>query len=159
MKIKKRVSIICFVLAITSLLTFSASALSPSNISDTATRNYIANSWTYETRGYYENNCLAWALNNTTDWIWPWGSSNPSVSEVDSYLANYGYTNQGVQIMSERIYAYGFGSSCVTHFARGFIGPVIYPIDAKWGHYEVFYSSNTTPYTNNVYGGQVASYS
>lgn len=38
-----------------------AHALSPSQTTTTAQRNAIAYNWTYYARGYYENNCLAYA--------------------------------------------------------------------------------------------------
>lgn len=68
--------IICLVIALTIAIPSNAFALTASSVSSNAIRNKISSSWSYKQRGYYENNCLAWALGNTTNWIWPWGQKN-----------------------------------------------------------------------------------
>lgn len=156
---------LCIIFSIILIVTFAfptnALALTPSTVSSTAIRNRISNSWSYKARGYYENNCLAWALGNTTSWIWPWGSKNPTVAQVTSYLATRGYEHTGNKNMSQKIYAFGSTSS-VTHFSKGLgNGPLATPQDAKWGHYEVFNHHSPDPYnsvSSGSYGPRVASY-
>lgn len=158
---KKLCIIFSFILIATFSFPTNTFALSPSTVSSTAIRNKISNSWSYKSRGYYENNCLAWALGNKTSWTWPWGSKNPTVSQVTDYLASKGYKYTGNQSMSQKIYAFG-SSSSVTHFSRGLgIGPLATPQDAKWGHYEVFNHHSPNPYNSvasGSYGPRVASY-
>lgn len=158
-KMKKHKKILSLVLVILCLLVVTsicAFALTPSLTSSTTLRNSIASNWTYKEKGYYENNCLAWSLGNTTQWIWPWGSFNPSVSGVNTYLSSLGYSSTSL-VAYKDIYAYGTTSS-VTHFAKGLQIPSVYPISAKWGHYEAFYHSSINPYYTSSYGSLVAVY-
>lgn len=136
----------------TGILPGTAYALTPSLQSTTALRNSIAYNWSYYARGYYENNCLAYALGNTTSWIWPWGYSNPTVAQTDSYMAGYGYAgvspNAGGPLRTTRVYAFGSTSS-VGHFAKNRNYTIVLRNDltrAKWGHYEIFNHSNADPY-------------
>lgn len=153
--------IICLVIALTIAIPSNAFALTASSVSSNAIRNKISSSWSYKQRGYYENNCLAWALGNTTNWIWPWGQKNPTVAQVNTFLSSQGYRNSGNQNMSQKIYAFG-KTSGVTHFSRGLgMGPLAVPMDAKWGHYEVFNHQSPNPYysiASGSYGPRVASY-
>lgn len=153
--------IICLVIALTIAIPSNAFALTASSVSSNTIRNKISSSWSYKQRGYYENNCLAWALGNTTDWIWPWGQKNPTVAQVNTFLSSQGYRNSGNQNMSQKIYAFG-KTSGVTHFSRGLgMGPLAVPMDAKWGHYEVFNHQSPNPYysiASGSYGPRVASY-
>jgi hypothetical protein len=130
----------------------AAYALSPSLTSSTALRNQIAYNWTFYQQGYYENNCLAYALGNQTSWIWPWGGSNPTVSQVDSYMSGQGYTavppSAVGPLNTTRAYAFGATSS-VGHFAKNRNYTTVLRNDltrAKWGRYEVFNHSNANPY-------------
>jgi hypothetical protein len=146
--------IICF------SLSFAVFA-SPSIVTTTAQRNAMAYNWTYYTAGVYENNCLGWALGNTTNWVWPWGTSNPTLSQVNTYMFGIAYTGTSSFVMSCDVYAYG-STSNVTHFARGLgDGPLTYPISAKWGHCEVFKHTSTNPYKSvdsGSYGSCIRGY-
>lgn len=139
-----------------------ALALTPSTQSTTAQRNAIAHTWTYYTRGYYENNCLAYALGNTTQWVWPW-FGDASLDEVRGYLANLGWAwvgpDAGGPLRTTRVYCYG-SSTDVIHFAKCATARSYVQNDtvrAKWGHYEVFTHSNAHPYNSPPagYGGLV----
>jgi len=165
---KRRVLIVlCLCLIMVLALPTLAYALTPSLTTTTAERNYIANDWSYYARGWYENNCLAYALDNTTDWIWPWGQNNPTLSQVESYMSSVGYPYMferdfiGPYYPPAEVACYGWTNS-IKHFAKvtsyGY-GWYYSTIRAKWGHYEIFDGSNGDPYTNNVYGPEVAMFS
>ena len=100
--------------------------------------------WTWEEVGPYTStyNCLAYALGHTDRWIWPWGSSNPTDSEVDNYMAYLGYSNAswGTPYTPE-IVSYGTSSE-VVHFSKAF---TVYSI-AKWGSLELMKSYSWNPY-------------
>jgi hypothetical protein len=137
---------------------------SPSLSTTTAERNYIANDWTFYNQGNYENNCLAYALGNTTSWIWPWGSSNPTLQEVFNYLlSSYGYTSY--RSYSSQPYPHSCTIACygtlgnVTHFSKIISGGLWWnsgTCRAKWGRCEIFSHSTLDPYTDNVYGSLIA---
>lgn len=133
----------------------AAYALTPSTTSSTATRNAIAYNWTFYTRGYYENNCLAYATGYTTVWIWPWGSRNPNLTEVTTYMTSQGYMSNSVG--PKRVFCYG-GSSNVTHFSKN-LSTSSDQCRAKWGHYEVFTHSTSNPYRPSPYGPKIYTYS
>lgn len=139
-----------------------ALGLTPSTQSTTAQRNAIAHNWTYYTRGYYQNNCLAYALGNTTQWIWPW-PAEPMLGQVAAYLIGLGWTWVGPDasgpLKTTRIYCYG-SSDDVLHFAKCVTPTSSVQNDtvrAKWGHFEVFTHSNAHPYNSppDGYGGLV----
>lgn len=135
-----------------SLFVPTASALTPSESTTVAERNQIAKNWAYLEQGYKEYNCLAWAVGITTAWIWPWGSDNPTLNEVDTYLENRGYISAS-NAMSCNIYAYGTTDS-ICHFARGRgAGPLAVPIDSKWGKCELFSHTTYSPYYTIAEGG------
>lgn len=133
-------------------LSFSVFAATPSQISSNALRNQIAWQWSYYTRGYYENNCLAYALGSNTQWIWPWGS-RANLNDATRYLTSVGYNCSYIPGATPRITIYAKNGE-VQHFAR-VIGPS--STRAKWGHYEVFSHNTYDPYTNVLYGSWVAS--
>ena len=117
----RKLSLSLCVLLIFSVFINVAFALTPSLTTTTAQRDAVANNWSYFDRGYYENNCLAYALGNTTQWIWPWGSSNPMLNEANTYMSNQGYTAVSKDatgpLRTTRAYAFG-STSNVTHFAK-----------------------------------------
>jgi hypothetical protein len=84
-------------------------------------RNYVANNWSYHSRGVYQNNYLAYALGNTTSWVWPWVSSNPTLNTVKTYMRGRGYAaidkNFIGAVQPCQIMAYGRDSG-ITHFSR-----------------------------------------
>lgn len=151
-KMKQYITSACAIILMLALLVSSAVALTPSYTTSVAERNAIAKNWNYLERGYKEYNCLAWSLGITDDWVWPWGSENPSVSKVITYMIGKGYVAVDSNI-SCSIYAYGT-SNAVTHFARGRgDGPLAVPIDAKWGACELFSHTTTDPYYTIAEGG------
>ncbi len=132
-----------------------AGALTPSRQTTTAERNAIAYNWTYYTLGWYENNCLAYAVGVTDRWIWPWGSAKPTIAQVTTYMYTWGYMPNAVA--AKRVYCYG-SSSAVTHFSKN-ISVTSTQIRAKWGHCEIFTHSTSNPYTSYAYGPRVFTYS
>ena len=147
---KSIISLIAILLCASFVVT-NAYAYTPSETTSIEVRNKIAKNWSFMARGYKEYNCLAWALGNTTTWVWPW-SGNASVSQVNDYMSDLGYSNLFAN-MSCDIYAYGTTSS-VAHFARGRgAGPLAVPIDAKWGACELFTHTSTNPYYTIAEGG------
>lgn len=155
---KKRGRIIAVLCACSIMSTFAKNnvnyihaARTESYQTTTADRNYIANNWTYYKRGYADYNCLAYALGDTSRWIWPWGSSNPSTDTVKTYLKNLDYTvtsTSGSSKKKLRMVVYSLNGG-VTHFSRTTSNTTC---RAKWGACELFSHSNLDPYTNNVYG-------
>lgn len=98
-----------------------------------------------------ENNCLAYAMGNTTSWIWPWGEDNPTISECKTWLTTKGYdslSGEGLLTGPLSMTAYALNGR-VTHFAKAITSSTV---RAKWGQSEVFNHSNLDPYTNYVYG-------
>ena len=156
MKTKKFVTaiIMCFALLVSSVTVF---ALTPSETTTTALRNAVAHDWTYNSRGYYEQNCLAHAIGDGHVWTWPWGSANPTKAQARSYLESRGYryfldANQAGALPSDEVYAYILNGG-ITHFARRNSSLATNPnITAKWGRSELFNHSTSNPYTNAVYG-------
>lgn len=162
-KSKKIISaVLCILMLISICLPIVAFGATLSLESSNTLRNKISHSWTYKYRGLWDNNCLAWALGNTTDWIWPWKEDNPTLTQMTNYLTAHGYKHTGNQSMSQKIYVFGT-TSCVTHVSRGLgIGPLQTPQDAKWGHYEVFTHQHHNPYNSiasGSYGPRIASFS
>lgn len=121
---------------------------------------YDARCWTWQynapATGTY--NCLAYALGITNQWVWPWGNSLPTSSQVDDYLALWGATgyNWGYQIQP-RIISYGT-SSAVTHFSS--VPTNANYCIAKWGGLERFTHYAWDPYYANddSYGYPVRCY-
>jgi len=154
---------ITVVIAIVIFSLFSIQALAASTT--TAQRNAIANDWTFYAQGTETYNCLAYALGNTTSWVWPWGASNPTFSQVQTYLNGKGYAESYKvgfigPIQPCKITCYGT-TSAITHFAKytntsnntGWTGQV----RAKWGACEIFTHSTPNPYVpTGIYGKQVA---
>ena len=161
---KKKILIsLCLALIAVTVLSSVAYALTPSQTTTTAQRNWIAKNWTYYARGYYENNCLAYALGNTTSWIWPWGSSNPTLAQAESYMRGLGYSCYERWVYGPyepcQVACYGWTSN-ITHFSKITSGGYCWQdgcgtCRAKWGHCEIFNHSNIDCYTNNVYGPEI----
>ncbi|MFC4770326.1 DUF7689 domain-containing protein [Effusibacillus consociatus] len=108
-------------------------------------------------------NCLAYALGNYSSWVWPWGSSNPTSSQVDTYLYNKGYKyGQGMDSQNVAFYeiiSYGTSSS-IGHFGRfaDTVNGTTYS-NAKWGQLELLQHQGWSPYTSNgVYGDAYRKY-
>lgn len=154
--------IVSLVIALSSVIVVCAT---PSLTTSTSERNSIANNWTYYSQGIFENNCLAYSMGNTTQWIWPWGEVNPTLSQARSYMSTLGYSsydkNHIGPTLTCQIMAYGWDSS-ITHFSRitsdtsgSFSnGQCI----AKWGHAEIFSHSTLDPYTNVLYGPSICKF-
>ncbi|OPJ54588.1 DUF7689 domain-containing protein [Clostridium oryzae] len=64
----------------------------------------ISWTWTYDASATSSYNCLGYATGSMT-WEWPWGSSNPTKSKVDTYMKGKSYksANYGVPIASPLI--------------------------------------------------------
>jgi hypothetical protein len=131
-----------------------------------AQRNEVAYDWTFYSTGNVEYNCLSYALGNTKTWTWPWGTNNPKLSDVKTYLSSQGYSVCYERdfigpLQPQKITCYGTTTN-ITHFAKfvntnnsGWTGT----IRAKWGHAEIFTHSNPNPYKPAVYGSLVALFS
>lgn len=100
-------------------------------------------------------NCLAYAIGITDHWVWPW-STNPTFSDLSSYMSSKGYPTaaQGIQSFAKVIY-YQNG-----HFSK-VIAWDIYgtpkTIISKWGCSELMQSSASSPFSS-VYGPATASF-
>lgn len=144
------------ILCILSVCIISCSALAVKALYYSASYyNAIAYNYTYNAPYTNSYNCLAYALGNTTSWIWPWGSSNPTNSQVNGYLYTSGYIiiSNG-QPYQPKIISYGTTSG-ITHFSKGNGSGCI----AKWGRLERFSHTNWGPYkTTGAYGAIVTKY-
>ncbi|EFM09647.1 conserved hypothetical protein [Paenibacillus curdlanolyticus YK9] len=98
-------------------------------------------------------NSLAYALGDTSNWVWPWGSSNPTSAQVDTYLSGRGYTTT-TTASEVKIISYGTSSS-IGHFGKP--SDVNY-VNAKWGQLERLQSLNWDPYNTSSYGAKVKTY-
>lgn len=103
-------------------------------------------------------NCLAYALGNTSSWVWPWGSNNPTISQVNTYLWNYDeYLSHDMDTTNpdppSEIIAYGSTSS-IAHFSK--IADKNYT-NAKWGSLERLQSLGWDPYKTYANGGPYGS--
>lgn len=131
--------------------------------------NFIAPKSTYEsmvkTSGNYNQlaaatpnyNCLAYALGDTSQWVWPWGGSNPTLQQANNYMTSkmynpYPYSPGTANV---KIIAYGTSTSNITHFSKA--EGTNYS-NAKWGKLERLQSSGWDPYTSLVYGSALQVY-
>lgn len=162
----RKKSIISIIVALTLTIScLTAVCATASVTTTTADRNAIATNWTFYSQGVYENNCLAYSLGNTTDWIWPWSYSNPTLAQTKTYMNSRGYTGYDTSFIGAvqtcQIMAYGTSSS-INHFSKiisdssgSFTNGTC---RAKWGHAEIFTHSNLNPYTNLVYGSSICKF-
>lgn len=154
--IVKKVGIILLSIMILMVTNNSTYALSPSLTSTNAQRDALSWTWAYYERGYYEVNCLTYAITQGTGvtWSWPWGSRNPTIEEAKAYMRQLGFnviydTDTCASRSGWHVFAYA-KSGLVTHFATS-VGSNT--VRAKWGHYEVFtHYSNNPYYSNSTYG-------
>jgi len=66
-----------------------------------------------------EYNCLAYSLGVTDEWIWPWGTLDAGLADVDNYLGNYMYERTYTHSDANKIVAYyNPNSSLVGHFGK-----------------------------------------
>lgn len=103
-------------------------------------------------------NCLAYALGNTSRWEWPWGSQNPTASQVNSYMKTKGKNTYSLSEPATvgMIISYGTSSSSITHFSK-VMGPNY--SNAKWGKYELLQSLGHNPYKPvGPYGYAISKY-
>jgi hypothetical protein len=139
--VKKKIIVLLLVVVMVSLLSASLYALvKPNSFYDA-----ISWTWTYNASATTSYNCLGYATGSMT-WEWAWGSSNPTVSQVNTYLAGKGYSTSG---SSAYILAYG-PSTNVTHFSKVTASSTC---RAKWGSLERFDHGSWSPYySSSVYG-------
>lgn len=99
-------------------------------------------------------NCLAYAIGNTSTWIWPWGGTNPTVSQLTTYMNGLGYVKVSAY-QSNCVVAYGTSTSKITHFSKVVSGTVT----AKCGRLELMKHSGYDAYfENGSYGSPQAYY-
>lgn len=84
---KARMQRIVGLLCLLSMIFFVSPATIHSQLCQ-STSFYDSLSWTWSYAGPCSTiyNCLSYALGITTSWTWPWGGSNPTPSQVNSYL-------------------------------------------------------------------------
>ena len=115
--------------------------------------NGISWTWQYSAKATSSYNCLGYATGSMT-WEWPWGSSNPTSSQVTTYLKKKGYTKSDKY---PHIISYGTSSSKITHFSK--VTGTEW-CRAKWGSLERFNHHSYDPYYHNsIYGKKIAIYS
>lgn len=103
-------------------------------------------------------NCLAYALGNTTQWEWPWGQSNPTLSQVSTYMLTKGKNTYSLSEPATvgMIISYGTSESSITHFSK--VADANYS-NAKWGTLERLQSLGHNPYKGNgLYGYAMRKY-
>lgn len=154
MNIKKSVLLLKTVCLVLIFSTITSSALTYSK------QFYDNRSWTYtyDAPASANYNCLAHALGITYTWIWPWNNSNPTDSQVTTYLNSQSYVKWTGQGTGPRIISYGT-TSTVVHFSRASGGGCI----SKWGALERFSHGSGNPYNTGwdmwgSYYGNLVSY-
>lgn len=152
MKVKRKLAILILTLMTIATISTPASALVYPN----SYYDRIAWTWEYSAPNTETYNCLAYALGYTTIWVWPWGTTNPTSSQANSFMAGAGYRNVGwgYPINNPLIISYG-SSSEVVHFSK----VSGYNSIAKWGSLELMKSYSLNPYNNGGgYGPPVTTY-
>jgi hypothetical protein len=113
--------------------------------------NSISWTWYYNSPATSSYNCLGYATGSMT-WEWPWGTVNPTLSQVTAYLGPKGYKTTGTWAY---ILAYG-SSSSIAHFSK--VTGTSW-CRAKWGQLELFDHGSWDPYyATSVYGPLVQRY-
>ncbi|MBP2002249.1 hypothetical protein J2Z69_003321 [Paenibacillus shirakamiensis] len=103
-------------------------------------------------------NCLAYALGNTSVWEWPWGASNPNVTQVSNYMTTKGKSTYSLSepATTGMIISYGTSESNITHFSK--VADANYS-NAKWGQLERLQSLGHNPYKGaGPYGYAIRKY-
>lgn len=103
-------------------------------------------------------NCLAYALGNTSKWEWPWGSSNPTLTQVSDYMLTKGKNTYPLSETATvgMIISYGTSTSNITHFSK--VADANYS-NAKWGQLERLQSLGHNPYkSTGPYGYAIRKY-
>ncbi|MCP4215647.1 MAG: hypothetical protein GY765_13415, partial [bacterium] len=86
------------------LLIVGVSGLQAQLCMSTSFYNNLSWTWSYAGPCSSTYNCLSYSLGITSSWTWPWGYSNPTDSQVTSYLSGRGYYTTGD---SAKIISYG----------------------------------------------------
>ena len=146
----KRKRIVSMILVVVLICVFSTAALAHHTYLTHAQNDAIANNWTKYSDYTSTYNCLAYAILDPDHWEWPWGASNPTYSQVTTYMTNKGYSTIYGPPWLPDIIAYG-STSNVTHFSIGNIS-TSHPSRAKWGSLEVMTSNSMDPYYSSSYG-------
>ncbi len=96
--------------------TYGQQLCKPSDYNGTPTEFYnsFCTTWSYlgPCTGTY--NCLAYSIGITNQWVWPWGSSNPTSNQVNTYMSSKGYRTYGHYA---KIISYGTTNS-IGHFSK-----------------------------------------
>lgn len=118
----------------------------------------IAYSWEYEGPVDDDYNCLAYAIGNTSSWVWPWGANNPNSDQVDAAMSSWGYdayfygspfAPDVISYVDDANYT-GTDDDEVVHFAKAFSDGTII---SKWGQLELIKSDSWSPFkTSGGYG-------
>lgn len=105
-------------------------------------------------------NCLAYALGVTSTWIWPWGSSDATLSEITKVLTDQGYNTRspGPSYIPPRLVVYG-SSNAIGHIAK-ITNSNPQTTKSKWGPWELVETKSYDPYrpTPNGYGPAIQYY-
>ncbi|TGE35016.1 hypothetical protein E4K67_27570 [Desulfosporosinus fructosivorans] len=154
MNVKKNLAIVILSLMTVATVATPASALvKPNSFYDA-----VAWTWEYNAPATSTYNCLAYALGYTDRWMWAWGASNPTSSQVNYYMdlvGGYRNVGYGTPINNPLIISYG-SSSAVVHFSK-VTGSGI--TTAKWGELERMKSYSLNPYNpGGGYGPAVTTY-
>jgi len=132
-------------LAVSSATVF-ASITTPASVLNTNLKTSGNYAWLGDADPSY--NCLAYVVNNYGSWVWPWGTSNPTGAQADTFIANAGWPYaqpmNSLNVALYRVISYGTSSN-IKHFAL---------IDgdytnAKWGQLERLQHYGWNPYTNS----------
>lgn len=154
--VRKKFLGLVMTLTILSMVSISVCALMYSD----SFYNSISWTWEYNAPATDSYNCLGYAT-GSMDYEWPWGASNPTSAQVDSYFNDgiwYNYTSHPYgSPYQPKIISYG-SSSSIKHFSKVPVGASGYCI-AKWGPAERFKHYSWSPYySSSVYGSAVRIY-
>lgn len=127
---KKTLAVGIVTFCIIMSITYHASALIlPKSSYDALCKNY-----TFSSTGTAVYNCFAYSVGITNKWEWPWGASNPTIAQVDSYLkSTYNLIPVTAPYMP-KVMVHGT-SGKVAHFSKATSSTVSY---SKFGQCEIF---------------------
>lgn len=116
--------------------------------------------------GFTTYNCLAYAVSVNTSWLWPWGMYNPTLQQLDDYMAKSGnYSSRpGYSFTSSTLNGcdviYYSNQNWGSYHGDGHFAKVVAwnasgtptMIMSKWGCGEIIESTQYNPFTGNSYG-------
>ncbi|MGE6230178.1 DUF7689 domain-containing protein [Paenibacillus chitinolyticus] len=163
---KVKLAIVSFTVMI---FAFGSTVFAVTNHSDAWFREHLRSGVSYSadfnsgTDGnhLFPYNCLAYAIDETAKWVWPWKSSgydrDATATEMTAFLRSYGYSdrNTGNPNNPPKLIAYGKSLSSVGHIARVLDSSTT---KSKWGIAELVTTYSLSPYNSSAGYGPAVQY-